>query len=367
MTPAITVPTLILDEQKVRRNIARLADKVKSLDLAFRPHFKTHQSAAVGEWFREAGVEKITVSSLRMAAYFAKAGWTDITNAFPVNILEMDRINQLARDIKLQLIVENTEAIEALRQQLQHPVRLFIKLNAGNNRTGLPPTDTEKITTIVQRIEEAEKLSFAGFLGHAGQTYQARGKAEIARIHEDSLNSLSPVVDHFRADYPNLVFSYGDTPSGSTSSAFPGVDELRPGNFVFYDLTQATIGSCELKDIAVAMACPVVSKHPERQEVVVYGGGVHFSKDRLERNGTTTFGQPVRWTADEWEVIDDGISYVRKLSQEHGVVRVSPALFREMAIGDVLGIVPVHSCMTADLMKAYQTIEGTSISMLTYG
>jgi len=366
MRPTITVPTLILDEQKVRRNIARMADKVRALGLAFRPHFKTHQSAAVGEWFREAGIDKITVSSLRMATYFAKAGWTDITNAFPVNILEMDRINQLAGDIQLQLIVENTEAVEALSQQLKHPVRLFIKLNAGNNRTGLPPTNTEQITTIVQRIAEADNLSFAGFLGHAGQTYQARGKAEISRIHEASLKSLQPVVDHFRIEYPELIFSYGDTPSGSTATSFPGVDELRPGNFVFYDLTQATIGSCNLDDIAVAMACPVVSKHPERQEVVVYGGGVHFSKDRLDRNGTTTFGQPVRWTADGWTVIDDGISYVRKLSQEHGVVRLSESLFGETKVGDVLGIVPVHSCMTADLMKEYQTLNKTAISMLTY-
>lgn len=366
MIPTISVPTLILDEQKVRGNIARMTQKVRGLGLAFRPHFKTHQSAAVGEWFREAGVDRITVSSLRMATYFAKAGWTDITNAFPVNILEMSRINELAGSVKLKLIVENTEAIEALGQQLDHPVGLFIKLNAGNNRTGLLPTNMEEITTLVRLIKNFDKLSFAGFLGHAGQTYRARGKEEIINIHQASLRSLQPVIDHFRADYPDLIFSYGDTPSGSTATNFPGVDELRPGNFVFYDLTQATIGSCTLDDIAVAMACPVVSKHPDRQEVVVYGGGVHFSKDRLERNGKTTYGQPVKWTDDGWEVIDDGQSYVRKLSQEHGVVRLSPELFRDTNIGDVMGIVPVHSCMTADLMKAYQTLEGTAVSMLTY-
>ncbi len=366
MIPSITVPTLLLDEHKVRRNIARMTDKIRGLGLTFRPHFKTHQSAAVGEWFREAGVDRITVSSLRMATYFAKAGWTDITNAFPVNILEMDRINDLAGTIKLQLIVENTDAIAALDQKLRHPVSLFIKLNAGNNRTGLLPANTQEINRLVERISQSDKLTFAGFLGHAGQTYQARGKEEITRIHEASLQSLRPVVDQFRADYPDLIFSYGDTPSGSTATDFPGVDELRPGNFVFYDLTQATIGSCSLDDIAVAMACPVVSKHPDRQEVVVYGGGVHFSKDQLERNGKTTFGQPVRWTDDGWKVVDDGQSYVRKLSQEHGVVRLSADLFRETNIGDILGIVPVHSCMTADLMKAYQTLDHAPVSMLSY-
>jgi len=366
MTPTITVPTLLLDERKVKRNIARMADKVKDLGLAFRPHFKTHQSATVGNWFREAGIHKITVSSLRMASYFAEAGWNDITNAFPVNILEMDRINQLAGQVTLQLIVENREAIDALDRQVQKPVGLFIKLNAGNNRTGIAPTNLTDIAKLIQLIDESDKLSFVGFLGHAGQTYQARGREEILAIHEASLHCLQPVVDHFRKDYPDLIFSYGDTPSGSTANAFPGVDELRPGNFVFYDLTQATIGSCSLDDIAVAMACPVVSKHPDRGEVVVYGGGVHFSKDRLERNGKVTFGQPVQWTNNGWDVIDDDTSYVRKLSQEHGVVRLSPDLFRQINIGDVLGIVPVHSCMTADLMKEYQTLDQNHVSMLTY-
>ena len=77
----ITQPTLLLDETRCRANIRRMADKARAHGLDFRPHCKTHQSLAIGRWLREAGVEKITVSSVAMAAYFARE-WDDITIAF---------------------------------------------------------------------------------------------------------------------------------------------------------------------------------------------------------------------------------------------------------------------------------------------
>ena len=366
MIPNITVPTLIVDEQKVRRNIDRMLQRARRHHLPLRPHFKTHQSDQIGQWFREGGVNTITVSSLRMAEYFAEAGWDDITNAFPVNILEMDRIQRLAQSVKLNLLVENPEAIRALDSHLTHEVGIFIKINSGNNRTGLLPENTTAIDTLLALLAEAPNLTFKGFLAHAGHTYQARGKEEIARIHYETMRRLEPLISHYRERYPDLIFSYGDTPSCSTMEDFGMANELRPGNFVFYDLTQATIGSCTLDDIAVAMACPVVAKHPERNDVVVYGGGIHFSKDQLVRHGEVTYGLPVRWTREGWDVIDDGRSHMRKLSQEHGILHVSDELFADIQIGEIVGVVPVHSCMTADLMKAYQTLEGRELGMLKY-
>jgi len=81
----ITRPTLLLDEERARRNVERMAVKAGRSGVLFRPHFKTHQSAQIGGWFRERGVSKITVSSVKMAEYFAGQGWDDITIAFPAN------------------------------------------------------------------------------------------------------------------------------------------------------------------------------------------------------------------------------------------------------------------------------------------
>ena len=83
-TDAIEKPTLILDPTICRANIQRMAERAKRNNVKFRPHSKTHQSAMVSEWFREVGVDAITVSSVEMATYFAENGWKDITIAFTV-------------------------------------------------------------------------------------------------------------------------------------------------------------------------------------------------------------------------------------------------------------------------------------------
>ncbi len=90
-----------------------------SAGIRFRPHFKTHQSAQVGEWFREAGIDAITVSSVDMAVYFAENGWTDITIALLVNPLEIDRIDQLAEKINLNLLVDSMAVTARLERELK--------------------------------------------------------------------------------------------------------------------------------------------------------------------------------------------------------------------------------------------------------
>src|SRR5690606_2017779 len=146
---------------------------------------------------------------------------------------------------------------------------------------------------------------------------------------------------------------------------FSGVDEIRPGNYVFYDLTQQHIGSCNFRQIAVCMACPVIAKHPERNEIIVHGGSVHFSKDSLATaDGSLIYGRVVDLSENGWSAPLEGIAVV-SLSQEHGTLRASKALFDRYTIGDLVGILPVHSCLTADLMKGFTLHDGTQLEHLS--
>ena len=94
-----------IDNEKLKSVITsgwddKMLKKAESHKLIFRPHFKTHQSLEIGKWFKELGTNKITVSSLKMAEYFS-CQWKDITVAFPLNILEMHTVNELAKKITL--------------------------------------------------------------------------------------------------------------------------------------------------------------------------------------------------------------------------------------------------------------------------
>ena len=350
----IIKPTLLLDQQKCKRNIETMIAKATTNHVSFRPHFKTHQSLEIGRWFKGLGVDKITVSSLEMAQYFSSE-WNDITVAFPVNILEIETINQLAEKIKLHLLVESVETTRYLAQNTKNNIGIFIKIDVGYHRTGLPPTSTLQIEEILNVIRASKTLSFKGFLTHAGHTYSCRTKKEILTIHNASSEILTVLKTKYIDRFPDLIISIGDTPSCSVVDDFSGIDEIRPGNFVFYDLTQHQIGACSYDQIAVAMACPIVAIHPERFEIVIYGGGVHFAKDRLEvDNVGTIYGIVVEQLEEGWSDPIPGMN-LKSLSQEHGIVSVPESLLSNYKIGDLLYLLPVHSCMTANEMKFYKS------------
>ena len=362
----ITKPTLLLDKEIALRNIENMARKANDLQLNFRPHFKTHQSAEIGEWYRAAGVKCIAVSSLTMANYFADSGWNDITIAFSVNIPEIPEINELAGRINLNVLIENKEGLEALQKQICWHTGVFIKIDTGYNRTGIESNRTPLIDQLLEMIQKTPLLQFKGFLSHTGHTYQANSTHDIYSRHFDALLKMKSLKMRYQSEWPELIISLGDTPSCSICENFDGVNEIRPGNFVFYDLMQHKIGSCKLTDIAVRMVCPVIAVHPSRNEVVIYGGAIHFAKDSIVNiDGKPLYGRIIIEDGEKKNLLDEK-NYLHALSQEHGILKITPQELKYFKPGKLIEIIPVHSCLTANLMKEYLTTEGEIVKMMPH-
>lgn len=361
----ITSPTLLLNKQICENNIDKMLAKAKRANVRLRPHFKTHQSVTIGEWYRKKGVDRITVSSMKMANYFALDGWKDITVAIPVNVREIELINKLAKDICLNILVESIESIAIINHDLSQKINAYIKIDTGYHRAGIDAENYEHLDLILKQIEKSKNINFRGFLAHSGHNYDAADKEEILKNHAKSLIDLNELKDKYRKQYPNLELSLGDTPGCSISDEFYGIDEIRPGNFVFFDMMQYILGSCEETDIAVAMACPVIAKHAERNEIIINAGGVHFSKEYVEADdeGTKLYGSLVKIDEKGWGEIMGG-GFLASLSQEHGIIRCNADLFNEIQIGELIGVLPVHSCMTANLMKQFLSTDGEIIEMM---
>ncbi|MBC3540868.1 alanine racemase [Rufibacter sediminis] len=361
----ITEPTLLLNETVARANIRRMADKAHRHHVTLRPHFKTHQSRQVGEWFKAEGITSITVSSVKMAQYFARHGWQNITIAFPLNRRQLPQLAELARQITLNLTVTSADDISFLREHLTEQVNVWVKADTGYGRTGIKTEDTAALDTVLHELAQTPQHPFLGFLAHAGHSYKARNKEAIVAIHQETLTKMRALKERYSGAWPGLQLSIGDTPSCSVTEDFSGMNEIRPGNFVFYDLMQNLISSCRLEDIAVAVACPVVALHPDRNEIILYGGSVHFSKDALpQADGGVIFGLVVPLTENGWGAPLSETALV-SLSQEHGIVRTTPELFSQFEIGGLVGVLPVHSCLTADLMKGYLTLQGERLEHLS--
>ena len=118
---------------------------------------------------------------------------------------------------------------------------------------------------------------------------------------------------------------------------------------------QVNIGTCNYEDIAVVMACPVVGKNKQKNELLIHGGAVHFSKEGLkDTDGTEHFGKLAIPTGTGWEGQIPG-AYLKSISQEHGLIHCPDELLNQIHIGDMVYIYPAHSCLTANLMKSYAT------------
>lgn len=358
----ISRPTLLLDKKKCLANIDRIVAKANKSGVVLRPHFKTHQSHEIGQWFRDRGVNNCTVSSLHMAEYFAQDGWNDITVAFPVNHYEIEVINRLAAEITLNVLISSVDSIRLIQQGLKHKVNAFIDIDTGYHRTGFDPDSSAEIDKALLLIDRSPLVRFAGFLSHAGHTYKCRSCEEIKRIHKIEMDIMRGLENKYRPTFNDLMISVGDTPSASVLDRFDGMGEIRPGNLVFYDLVQQRIGSCTKDQIALAMACPVVAVYPERNEAIIYGGGVHFSKDSMVNdNDLISFGEVVEKEEKGWSTSSTG-SYIKSLSQEHGIIHVPSS---NLKVGDVILVLPVHACLTADAIGSYTTLEGEEITRLS--
>ncbi|UCG23648.1 MAG: alanine racemase [Chloroflexota bacterium] len=359
-------PTLVLNEARARRNIRRMADKAAASGVRFRPHFKTHQSAGVGEWFREESVGAITVSSVDMAVYFTRHGWSDITIAFPVNLRQVAIVNELAGQIRLNLLVESTETVEALAMKQRYETAAWIKVDTGYGRTGIQWDDIGMLSEVARAVEQTQTLRLTGLLAHAGHTYGAGSVNRIVEIYRETASRLEHARDALAVEGWQLLLSVGDTPSCSIMPRLESVDEVRPGNFVFYDLAQLTFEACSEADIAMAVACPVVAKHGSKSQLVIYGGAVHLSKESIPGDdGREIYGRIALPTGQGWSSMYKD-SAVVSLSQEHGIVQAEEKLFNRTQVGDLLVILPVHSCLTANLLGKFLTVEGRVIEMAKY-
>lgn len=344
-------PQLLLDENRCKRNINRMASKAKRHNLQFRPHFKTHQSLEIGKWFREAGVHSITVSSVEMASYFASNGWDDITIAFPLYPGQISALKKLERTALLRLFINNKSQISLLSKNLYNPFQVIIEIDPGYGRSGINFNDFSEIDEIINVCERNELATFHGFYIHDGRTYQRKGKKSIL----EHIQPVIKVLNDLKDKYPSSHCIMGDTPSCSILEDFESIDVITPGNFVFYDWMQVLIGSCTIDDVALYCQVPIAQRIENGKKAIIHGGAVHLSKDSVSINGQLSFGQAVEMHNNEIKSIDN--LFIKSLSQEHGI---AVGNFNNITSHSLL-ICPIHSCLTANLHSHYLTTTGDII------
>jgi D-serine deaminase-like pyridoxal phosphate-dependent protein len=362
-------PSLVIDERRARANIAAMAGKAAASGVRLRPHFKTHQSGAVGRWFAEAGVTAVTVSSAAMAEACAEFGWRDITVGILVNPRELGRLDALAahlrgRDGRLGLLVDDPDVTWDVVHALRAPCELWLKVDTGYGRSGTAWDDGERLRRVRDAAGDA---GLRGLLTHAGHGYALRGREALRELYAETARRLQSARRACGDEH--LQLSVGDTPTCAAVDRFDGVDEVRPGNFVFHDLMQLQIGACDETQLAAAAVCPVIGSYPERGRLVLHGGAVHLSKEALAQELPGGGARAIYGCLGSLAQDGDRLGLDRvlpeapvvSLSQEHAVVEYGadpahPAA--RLRPGDLALVWPVHSCLTCDLQREFVTLDG---------
>jgi len=155
--------------------------------------------------------------------------------------------------------------------------------------------------------------------------------------------------------------SLGSTPTLTHVDHFDGIEEVRAGNYVFFDVAQATIGSCTREDTVLSVLAAVVHRDQSAGRLVVDAGGIALSKDRgaVDLEPATGYGELL-----DLEGRDLGLR-LDSLSQEHGVVTaVDPAaraMVASLPVGSRVRIRVNHSCLTAAQHGAYVVHDGVCV------
>ena len=360
----LKTPGLVLDIAKVKRNAERMSRRIKQFGVDLRPHIKTHKCIEVARIQTAGHSGAVTVSTLAEARAFAANGFTKITYAVPIEPGKFNEAIEISRDCELSLITDDSDVPDQLNdaaKQANVQLNVFLKVDCGYHRCGVEPANPEA-TEIPRRISNASNLRFAGILTHAGHSYNCQTKPELLALAKHERDLMAEFGEALRKEVGQVpIVSIGSTPTITSVDHLDGIDEVRPGNYIFFDAFQATLGSCSLDDCALTVLAAVVhraSGEGDRRKVIIDAGAIALSKDRgpVGLNPDCGYGKVLDLSGKDLNLT------VSEMSQEHGIIIAKDEnIFDRLRVGSRVRVLANHSCLTAAQHSHYNVLEGENI------
>jgi D-serine deaminase-like pyridoxal phosphate-dependent protein len=352
----LPTPALILDRAVLRRNLRRMSDRLREAGIALRPHLKTAKSVAIGRMAVEGHDGRITVSTLAEARYFAQGGFKDILYGVGIVPSKLAAVTELrSQGVDLRIVTDNLPVARAIADAAKDgdTFSVFIEIDSGGGRAGLPWPDLPGLLDIARVLHQAPSVELAGVMTHAGHSYHESTPDGIAAVAEQERQAVVGAAEKLRAaGIPCPIVSAGSTPTAIHSRDFSGLTEMRPGVYVFNDLDQEFIGSCAPVDLALSVLASVIGHYPHRNQLLIDAGALALSKDvsAQEFQPKVGYGTVADAPVKEMAVV--------ACSQEHGFVGADePIPYGNLPIGSRLRVWPNHACITAAAYDRYYVVD----------
>jgi D-serine deaminase-like pyridoxal phosphate-dependent protein len=355
----LPTPQVLIDRRRVLQNIARVQQLAAVAGMRLRPHAKTHKSPVVARWQIERGAVGICCAKLGEAEVFADAGIEDIRLPYPVNPSNASRVLALLDRASISIIVDHLDVARGWSDAMTRAGRtldVLIKVDVGFHRCGIDP-DNDALG-FVQTVAAMPGLRLRGLLSHAGHAYHASSDEALCAVAQQEAETLMRLRDAAsQSGIPLDELSVGATPSLRFSVRQKGLTELRPGNYVYFDRTQVSLGAASLDDCALTVLATVVTKHPGR--IILDCGSKTLTNDQARGiTNAAGYGAVLAGDGESPRRIDEMLT-VERLSEEHATVRVTGGTRLEP--GDRVRVVPNHSCTVSNLVDVVRLVDGDAV------
>jgi D-serine deaminase-like pyridoxal phosphate-dependent protein len=348
---------VLVDQQKLERNIERMQAAADARRIRLRPHAKTHKSPDLAQIQIARGAVGICCAKLGEAEVFVAAGIENIRVAYPLNPVNAPRVLSLVDRTKLSFIVDHLDVAREWSRILSEAGRtvdVLVKVDVGLHRCGIDP-EAANAVEFVTRVADLPGLALRGLLSHAGHAYGAASEAETAGIAATEARLLTTLRDKVAHAGVRLEeISVGSTPTARFSLREGGITELRPGNYVYYDRTQVALGSATWDDCALTVLSRVVSR-PAVDRVILDAGSKTLTTDLARGAGDVSGYGAILESLDSAR--PDLNLLVERLSEEHATVRLRDGE-SSLKPGDLVRIVPNHACVVCNLMDEVWLVNG---------
>jgi D-serine deaminase-like pyridoxal phosphate-dependent protein len=356
----LRTPCVLVDHPRIERNIERMQSAAESRGLRLRPHAKTHKCPDLARVQIGRGAVGICCAKLGEAEVFAEAGISDIRLPYPLHPSNADRVLRLLDRTHLSFIVDHAVIARQWSDAMTNAGRevdVLVKVDVGFHRCGIDPGDPAAAEFVVD-VARLPGLRLKGLLSHAGHAYGAGSEEDAAAIaaHEaETMTALAAAVRARGIDIEEI--SVGATPTARFSVQQQGLTEVRPGNYIYFDRTQVGLGAAAWDDCALTVLARVVSR-PARDRIIFDSGSKTLTND-LARGFTPQPGYGAVMTGLE-ETVPDASLLIERLSEEHANVRSLDGASR-LEPGDLVRIVPNHSCVVSNLVDSVWLVGGGEV------
>lgn len=330
---SIDTPAILIDLDIMERNLTRVAAYASGKGLQVRPHTKTHKIPALGRRQLALGANGLTVAKVGEAEVMLLSGTPALLVAYPViGPSKLKRLMQVAAHTDVTVALDSAESANALSEaavSAGRRIAVLAEIDVGLRRVGVQPGAA--LRALLSVIARLRGLEFRGLTFYPGHLKNASDPVEaVSGCVARALEGVKA------AGLESTVVSGGSTPLLWRSHEVAGVNEIRPGTYIFNDRNTVASGAAQWEDCAASILATIVSTAVEGQ-IIIDGGSKTFSSDRMS-DGSAGFG---RVAGAEGAVFD-------RMNEEHGYISLD-GVRRDFRVGDRVSVIPNHICVAMNL------------------